>query len=208
MENMEVHGSPFFIASFSKLMPPKNARCPYCSKALPSQNAVRLHVSATLSCNKTWKKQFNQKNAKPSQHLPLKPLTHDENSSLTPWSRSNSPTGDDEMDTIADNFNIPSPPTAPLEAIGEDVTILSSRPNNFEGEVHGLRFSEQYPRPIANPIGFQKTRFEKQCEEDKTNGKQRWEPFSSQDEWELARWLIDNVNQKATDKYLKLPMVS
>ena len=184
-------------------MPPKNARCLYCSKAFPSQNAVRLHVSATLSCNKTWKKQFSQENSKPPQDLPLK--THNEISPLTP-SLSEGPT-DDEMDTIADNFNLPSTPTAPLEAIGEDVTSLSSRPNNFKGDLHGLRFSEQYPRPIANPIGFQKTRFEKQCEEDKTNGKPCWEPFSSQDEWELARWLINNVNQKVTDKYLKLPMV-
>ena len=81
-------------------------------------------------------------------------------------------------------------------------------PNDFEAEVQGHRFSEPYPRSIANPIGYQMTRFEMLREEAKTNGKQPWEPFSSQDEWELARWLINNVNQKATDKYLKLPMVS
>ena len=123
---------------------------------------------------------------------------------------STSPT-DDAMETFADNFNFPNAPAAPLhEAIGEDarVTRLPSAPNNFEAEVEGLRFSEPYPRSIANPIVFQKTRFEKQREEEKMNGKPPWEPFSSQDEWELARWLIDNVNQKATDKYLKLPMVS
>jgi hypothetical protein len=112
------------------------------------------------------------------------------------------------MDTIADNFILPSTPAtpAPAEATGEDVTRLSSGPNNFEVEVRGLRFSEQYPRSIANPIGFQKTRFEK--EREKSNRKQPWEPFSSKDEWELARWLIKYVNQKGTDKYLKLPIVS
>ena len=134
-------------------MPPKNAHCLYCSKALPSQNAVRLHISATLSCNKTWKKQFSQENSKPPQDLPLK--THNKISPLTP-SLSEVPT-DDEMDTIADNFNLPSTPAAPLEAIGEDITSLSSHLNNFEGDLHGLHFSEQYPCPIANPIGFQKT---------------------------------------------------
>jgi hypothetical protein len=185
-------------------MPPKNARCPYCSKALPSQNAVRLHVSATPSCNDTWKKQFSQKTSKPTPHLPLK--THHENSSSSPWDImiSTSPT-DDAMETFADNFNLPIAPAcaaAPLhEAIGEDA------PNNFEAEVRG-RFSEAYPRSIANPIFFQKTRFENQREEEKRNGKPPWEPFSSQEEWELARWLIVNVNQKATDKYLKLRMVS
>ena len=187
-------------------MPPKNARCPYCSKALPSQNAVRLHVAATLSCNETWKKQFSLKTAIPSQQLPLK--TVDENSSSAPWNLSNSPT-DDEIETIAENFNLPSTPSTPPEAIHEDITsLVSSGPNDFEAEVQGHRFSEPYPRSIANPIGYQTTRFEMLREEAKTNGKQPWEPFSSQDEWELARWLINNVNQKATDKYLKLPMVS
>ena len=90
-------------------MPPKNARCPYCSKALPSQNTMRLHVSAMLSCNKTWKKQFSQENSKPPQDLPLK--THKEISALT-LSLSEGPT-DDEMDIIADNFNLPSTPTTP-----------------------------------------------------------------------------------------------
>lgn len=186
-------------------MPPKNARCPYCSKSLPSQNAVRLHVSATPSCNETWKKQFSQPIAKPLQHLPSKPAV--ENSSSSSCNLQHPPT-DDEMDTFADNFDLPSTSAAPSEAIGEDVAGLSSGPNNFEVEVQGHRFIEQYPRSIANPIGCQKTRFEQQCDEEKTNGKLPWEPFSSQDEWELARWLINNVNQKATEKYLKLPIVS
>jgi hypothetical protein len=181
-------------------MPPKNSRCPYCFKALPSQNAVRLHVSASLSCNETWKKQFGQKSTKPARHLPSSLKTHDDSS---PWSFSNSPT-DDEMEIIADHFYLPSTPNNPPEAIDEVVT----GPNNLEVEVRGLRFSEQYPRSIANPTGFQKTRFEKQHEEEETNGREPWEPYSSKDEWELARWLINNVNQKGTDKYLKLPIVS
>ena len=67
-------------------------------------------------------------------------------------------------------FPVHPPPPPPPEAIGKDVTSLSLCPNNFEGDLYGLHFSEQYPRPITNPIGFQKMRFEKQCEEDKTNG--------------------------------------
>jgi hypothetical protein len=187
-------------------MPLKNARCPYCSKALPNQNGVRLHVSATLPCNKAWKKQFSQTKAKPSKRLPLK--TPDEDYPSSPWSRPNSPTND-EMDTIADNFHLPWSTVAPSESIGEEPPSLSLQANNVEVEdVRGLRFSLPYPRSIANPVGFQKTRFEKQRDHDLMNGKQPWQPFSSQDEWELARWLINNVNQKATDKYLKLPIVS
>jgi hypothetical protein len=186
-------------------MPPKVARCPYCSKALPSQNAVRLHVSATRSCHETWKKQFSQKNGKPSHPLPLKKT--DENPPLSPCTLHDSPT-DDEMDTIAENIVLPISFVTPSESIGEDLTRPASIDNNPEVEERALRFSQQYPRLIANPIRLQRTRFEKQRDEDITNGKHPWEPFSSQDEWELGRWLINNVNQKGTDKYLNLPIVS
>jgi hypothetical protein len=187
-------------------MPPKIARCPYCSKALPSQNAVRLHVSATLSCNETWKQQFSQRYAKPAPQIPFKTQGDVSSSSLS-WSLSDSLT-DDEMEAIADNFNPPSPPPPPPKAISEEDTRLSSCPENIEENVRGLRFSEPYPRSIAIPIGVQKTRFEKQREEEKKIGKLPWEPFSSQDEWELARWLINHVNQKGTDTYLKLLIVT
>jgi hypothetical protein len=184
-------------------MSQKIARCPYCFKLLPSQNAVRLHVSSTLACNESWEKQFSNP-TEPSQKLPFKPQNEDTSSS-SPGIISNSPS-DDEMETIADNFNLPSPPTAP-EAMDEDVSRLPSGPNDLEEEVQGHRFFEQYPRPIGNPVRFQKTRFEKIHDDEKKTGKLPWDPFSSEDEWDLARWLINNVNQKATDKYLKLPMV-
>jgi hypothetical protein len=186
-------------------MPPKVARCPYCSKALPTQNAVRLHVAATPECKETWNQQFSQNIKKPSQRLPLK--TPEQNHPSSPWIIPNSPT-DDEMETFADNFNLPELFVTPSESIVEDITRPPSSAKNVEVEDQALRFSQQYPRPIANPISFQNTRFEKKQGEDIMNGKLPWEPFSSQDEWELASWLISNVNQKATDKYLKLPIVS
>jgi hypothetical protein len=202
MESVPVRASPC-----RSDMPQKIARCPYCFKQLPSQNAVRLHVAATLACNESWNKQFSQQTREPSQQLPYETQNKDSSSSSSsPWIIPNSPS-DDEMETIADNFNLPNPPTAP-DAIDEDVDELPSGPNILEIEVQGRRFFEQYPRPIGNPVGLQKTRFEKLHDEEKKTGKLPWDPFLSEDEWDLARWLINNVNQKATDKYLKLPMVS
>lgn len=34
-----------------------------------------------------------------------------------------------------------------------------------------------------------------------------WAPFADQEAWELAQWVITNVGQNATDKFLKLPIV-
>ncbi|KAJ6545182.1 hypothetical protein B0H19DRAFT_844804, partial [Mycena capillaripes] len=47
--------------------------------------------------------------------------------------------------------------------------------------------------------------FEKLREEQKTKGHAPWEPFESQDEWELAQWLMTSgLSNKKIDKYLKL----
>ena len=171
-----------------------------CLKALWSQNAVRLHVSSTVQCNEDWKKQFSQKKAKTSHWLPFKSSDEDLPSSHD----------DDKMKTMVDNFHLPGLIVPPSESFGEVPPSPSSLNNNLdvEVEVHGGRFSLPYPHSIENPLSFQKTRFERQWDQDIINGKQPWQLFSSQDEWDLAKWLINNANQKATDKYLKLPIVS
>ena len=50
--------------------------------------------------------------------------------------------------------------------------------------------------------------FETVQEEQKKTGDNPWAPFTDEEEWELAHWLITNVGQNATDKYLKLPIVN
>jgi hypothetical protein len=112
------------------------------------------------------------------------------------------------MATIADNFHLPSSSEATTESLDHVPAIPTSPASSVNEEVRGLRFSLPYPRSIANPIGFKKTRFEVEKDHYLKISKSPWHPFSNQDEWELARWLINNVNQKATEKYLKLPMVS
>jgi hypothetical protein len=38
-------------------------------------------------------------------------------------------------------------------------------------------------------------------------GENEWAPFTSQEEWDLAWWLMNNVGQNSIDEYLKLPIV-
>ncbi|KAG1883131.1 hypothetical protein F4604DRAFT_1576473 [Suillus subluteus] len=35
-----------------------------------------------------------------------------------------------------------------------------------------------------------------------------WGPFKDEEEWQLAKWLIQNAGQNQTDQFLKLPIVS
>jgi len=70
------------------------------------------------------------------------------------------------------------------------------------------RFIEYYPDHVAERLRREKTTFETLKARLEADKKQPWEPFESEEEWELASWLLKNVSQKSTDDYLKLPIVS
>ncbi|KAF8868444.1 hypothetical protein BD779DRAFT_1460797 [Infundibulicybe gibba] len=50
----------------------------------------------------------------------------------------------------------------------------------------------------------EKTKFETLLENQTKAEKDQWSPFASQEEWDLAVWLMKNVGQRSTDKFLKL----
>ncbi|KAG1883656.1 hypothetical protein F4604DRAFT_1878919 [Suillus subluteus] len=51
------------------------------------------------------------------------------------------------------------------------------------------------------------TKFHRIQAELENSGKGMWGPFQDEDEWELAKWLIQNVDQNQTDKFLRLPII-
>jgi len=80
--------------------------------------------------------------------------------------------------------------------------------------VEEVEDEETYPRYVkefptrAEELGDGKMAFEEIFEEQKAKGESPWAPFADKDEWELARWLVKNVNQRATEEFLKMPGVS
>jgi len=71
-----------------------------------------------------------------------------------------------------------------------------------------IRWIRDYPGPAGTPGRPAQSYFEMVRDEQKINGDPPWAPFKDEEEWGLAQWLITNVCQNATDKYLKLPIVS
>ena len=72
------------------------------------------------------------------------------------------------------------------------------------------RYAEEYPRRVADILGMGKTEFKEVREEQIEMGFEDnpCAPFKDKDEWELARWLMKQVSQTATEEFLKLPIVS
>ncbi|KAJ7666569.1 hypothetical protein DFH06DRAFT_984376 [Mycena polygramma] len=117
---------------------------------------------------------------------------------------------------LADDFVVPPredspPPPEPIpqsrRATVEEVPDEDD-PENFS------RFVEPYEdvesgRPAAGrPLRKGETLFERMRTHQETTGESKYSPFQDGDEWELARWLSKNVNQSATEEYMRLPTVS
>ncbi|KIK13982.1 hypothetical protein PISMIDRAFT_60662, partial [Pisolithus microcarpus 441] len=57
-------------------------------------------------------------------------------------------------------------------------------------------------------LGKGETAFDKMKKVQDGLGGSTYSPFEDRDEWELGQWLINNINQWATDEFLKLQVVS
>ena len=116
------------------------------------------------------------------------------------------------MDDISHEFVLPheEPVLADVINPSHDVDPPFNKPTeeNDDQPISKNRYSESYPRSAGQPIQKEKTEFEMFRDSDRASGTQPWEPFLSKKEWELATWLMKNVNQRATEEYLKLPIVS
>lgn len=94
----------------------------------------------------------------------------------------------------------------PVEPPDDRSTIPSIAEDSHGRKVS--RWIETYPRSAGATKGTGQSDFEKLREQQKESGEDLCAPFKSQDEWELAEWLLRHVGHNATDDFLKLPIVS
>lgn len=57
-------------------------------------------------------------------------------------------------------------------------------------------------------LGSAQTAFKKMADHQESSGAGVYHPFKDFEEWELAEWLVKNVNQRVTEDLLKLSIVS
>ena len=106
---------------------------------------------------------------------------------------------------LVDNFVFGSPP--PGTASVENENVDDDR-EYTDPPGQNDRYIKPYPGDAGHSIRKTKTRYENWLENQRHEEKIPWDPFASKDEWALTMWLLNNVGQKATDQFLKLPIVS
>ncbi|EIW79697.1 hypothetical protein CONPUDRAFT_43595, partial [Coniophora puteana RWD-64-598 SS2] len=67
-------------------------------------------------------------------------------------------------------------------------------------------FVRSYPGVVASGLGIAKTMFDDLRDQQTALGLEPWAPFENDQEWELAKWLVNRVGKSAIDEFLKLPI--
>ena len=182
-------------------------RCNFCGKGLPTKVGLKVHIRLSKGgCREAMERQINRS---------LSPADLDDAMRI-PQRRQTSPTSTDENADLGNELYNNFPPFVPsprhdespeLEATGNDYQYKRATGDEAEDEETYMRYAREFPTP-AEELRDAKTIFEEIFEDQKGKNESPWAPFIDKDEWELARWLAKNVNQRATEEFLKMTGVS
>jgi hypothetical protein len=197
--------------STRKLVPKHNAiricgqhRCNHCGKDLPTAAGLKCHIasSKTLGCRDQWEREVLRREPTKS---PSPPAT--DNDAVSPQYVSPVPEFPPEelpafippkrLGHLASNSepdqSTPEPPSKRArveEADDEEAGGCHRWAQEFEG--------------AAEELGEGKTLFEEIRESQEAMCEPPMAPFLDEEEWDLARWLMKNVTQMATEEFLKM----
>ncbi|GJF00252.1 hypothetical protein PsYK624_165340 [Phanerochaete sordida] len=100
---------------------------------------------------------------------------------------------------------------AGLDVDDPDAAAPSEQADHVPGNDDAPRFAIPFPPERYAGMCLDRdavdTSFESIRKEQLDNGKDVWGPFASEEEWQLARWLVKKVGHNDTQEFLKLPLV-
>jgi hypothetical protein len=167
---------------------------------------LRSHMTQRQICRDAMRRVAAQR--EPVQHTADESIVPDQSQDDYEMEDGNIPDVDSpqpESDPPQAANSIPSASTDNTE-----IRDKRARVEEVEDEEDGgiRRWIEDYPSPAGTAGMPAQTYFEELRAEQRSNGQDPWAPFEDEEEWGLAQWLMLNVGQNATDKFLKLPIVS
>ena len=181
-------------------------KCQFCAARLPTSQGLRSHMTQSRSCHEKLEATYRQDH--PHIETP-DDMTGEMPPADSPDELEDEGAGDPQYDPP---FRHPSPPNAEADAMSGSEQPLPKRVRIEEVEDEGApgrhQWIEDFPSAAGANLGSCQTKFEQLREKQGENGDAPWAPFESEEEWELARWLMTSgVSQKKTDTFLKLKTV-
>jgi hypothetical protein len=194
--------------------------CGFCGKLCSTAHGLKRHIEITPDCKKASHADFGQYAKSIWDDVPANPDNVGQQQQPTLPIQPDMPDFHLEEDIeieegmfYGEEGNLPPPPQQQLDELQPwpQQAAVPVVPDNEEiNNCDGARYIENFPAEhLAGATwGSCKTLFESLDEEQKREGGSRWAPFEDEEEWQLAEWLIQNVGQKQTDRFLRLPIVS
>ncbi|KAJ7617664.1 hypothetical protein DFH06DRAFT_1364378 [Mycena polygramma] len=195
--------------------------CPYCTETRPTEQGVRSHIEQTPVCREI---RYNAYTAESDDD------SDSESDANLGSDRRGDYGGGGGLD-IPELVNAPSPPSdsddaeemnadpprmdyspagSPLPADADPNPRKRHRASVEEVEDEDERWVQDFPEEFdaGKPLEQCETSFETFRAKQTAAGNPPWHPFESEDEWEVAQWLMTaGLSQKQIDKYLKLKRV-
>lgn len=177
-------------------------QCGYCSQAFPTLTGLRRHTSHSPRCQ-----------AAALRSAARRHTARSDQGVEAPGPTDNEATGQG-IETYADIDMYPDPFLGHEgDEGGRDDHGEPVRPELERDSMGTGGGSQRYAREFdegraADVLGSAQTAFESMKDLQEASGRGAYAPFADRSEWELADWLVKNTNQGATDKFLKLAIVS
>lgn len=193
--------------TYRKMSASKKYKCSYCPQRLPTLKGIRLHVSQRYACRQASIRRAASK----------KQTLEDESSEPgDPGDDLVQPLDETRMMETEETmiFDQGLPADSDAQSPNPDQPSSSSRRAQVEEvedeEAGGSpKWVEDYPGDAGKTKSRGQSYFKCWREAQKENGYEPWAPFKDMEEWELSQWIMQSgLTQNATDKYLKLPIVS
>jgi hypothetical protein len=187
-------------------------RCNFCGKGdIPTQAGLKVHIRLSKAgCREAMERQINR-SLSPADDSICIPRRRHTSPSPTSTDENGVSTDAADLDDVPYDDFVPLPrhnESPELETTGnEHQWARKPRIEDVEDEETYLRYAREFPTP-AEEFGDAKTVFKEIFDDQKKKKESPWGPFADKDEWELARWLAKNVNQRATEEFLKMSGVS
>ncbi|KAJ7815457.1 Zn-finger domain-containing protein [Mycena leptocephala] len=180
--------------------------CQFCLRSFANGGAVRMHQSKSPACKKERDANLEilMAQAMLSHSIPdSDELSDDENDP----SAAQGVAGTPDLDMVGegrDDTEVMEPPTAE-----EGPAAVWPRATIEEVVDEDFLFVEEFPEEGQAGATFGKgpTTFQSIRDDQVLRGAEVLGPFESDDEWELAKWLIKNVGHNHMEAFLKLPII-
>jgi hypothetical protein len=186
-------------------------KCNFCGKAdIPTQAGLKVHIQLSKAgCQEAMERQTNRSLSPDLENdAPTSRARQDDNQTPNDSNDASVDHGDISYDDVPPFLPSPRHVDSPEPELAENQhQSKRARVKEVEDEEAYPRYAKEFPTS-AEELGDGKTALEEIFEEQMFEGEAPWAPFADKDEWELARWLAKNVNQQATEEFLKLPGVS